>query len=190
MIGKRKTARKGAVFFQFNTLSLLVGIFQTIAGVVARSTIHRLNTSAFSDFRRNANAATISRLYLSTMLPFRQRVRRQTCSSCRTPLLRIARIFAFTAAVNTPNKSAIWLCVSQTPFVAGRIVTRPFSIVIGCIIIVGFFIGYSHFVVPHRVRACGLQTVFLIVSYLHPPFCPLHGHRFEWSSAAGVPSCG
>lgn len=190
MIGKRKTARKGAVFFQFSTLSLLVGTFHTIVGVIARSTIHCLNTSVFSDFRRNANATIISRLYRSTMFPFRQRVRRQTCSSCSTPLLSITRIFACTAAVNTPNKSAIWLCVSHTPFVAGRIVTCPFSIVIGCIIIVGFFIGYSHFVVPHRVRACGLQTVFLIVSYLHPPFCPLHGHRFEWSSVVGVPSCG
>ena len=59
---------------QFNTLSLLVGIFQMIAGVVTRSMIHRLNASAFSDFRRNANAVIISRLYRSTRFPFRQLV--------------------------------------------------------------------------------------------------------------------
>lgn len=137
MIGKRKTAYT-AVFFQFNILSLLIGILQTIAGVVARSTIHRLNTSVFSDFRRNANAAIISRPYLSTMFPSRQRVRRQTCSSSKTPLLHIARIFALTVEVNTPNKSVIWLCVSHIPFVVGRIVTRPFSIIIGCVVIISF----------------------------------------------------
>lgn len=131
MTGKGKTALLRAVFFQFSILSLFVGIFQTIASVVARSTIHRLNASAFSDFRRNAKAVIISRPYRSTMFPFRQRVRRQTCSSSKTPLLHIARIFALTVEVNTPNKSAIWLCVSHTPFVAGRIDTRPFSIVMG-----------------------------------------------------------
>ncbi len=105
------------VFFQFSILSLLVEIFQTITGIVAHSTIHRLNTPAFSDLNRKAIAATISRLYLSTMFPFRQRVRRQTRSSTKTPLLSIARIFAFTAAAKTPNKSAIRLYESQTPVV-------------------------------------------------------------------------
>lgn len=140
MKDKRRLYKPSFVFsgFQFNILSLLVGIFQMIAGVVARSTTHRLNASAFSDFRRNAKAVIISRPYRSTMFPFRQRVRRTTCSSCSTPLLRIARIFVLTAAVNTPNKSAIWLCVSHTPFVVGRIVTRPFSIVMGCIVIISF----------------------------------------------------
>ena len=42
------------------------------------------------------------------------------------------------AAVNTPNKSAIWLCVSHTPLAIGRIVTRPFSIVMGCVVIISF----------------------------------------------------
>ena len=116
---------------QLLTTSFTVNIFQTIVGVVARFTIHRLNASAFSDFRRNANAVIISRLYRSTMFPFQQQVRRITRSSCKTPLLRIARIFVLTAAVNTPNKSAIWLCVSHTPVVVGRIVTCPFSIVMG-----------------------------------------------------------
>ena len=117
--------------FQFNILSLFVGIFQTTSGVVTRSTIHCLNTSAFSDLSRKASATIISRLYRSTMFPSRQRVRRQTRSSCRTPLLSITRIFALTAAVNTPNRSVIWLCVSHTPLVAGRIVTCPFAIVMG-----------------------------------------------------------
>ena len=139
MKDKRRLYKPSFVFsgFQFNILSLLVGIFQMIAGVVARSTTHRLNASAFSDFRRNANAATISRLYCSTMLPFRQRVRRTMRSSCKTPLLSIARIFVLTVAVNTPNKSAIWLCVSHIPWAVGRIVTCPFSIVMGCVVIVG-----------------------------------------------------
>lgn len=116
---------------QFSTLSFTVGIFQTIAGVIARSTIQRLNTSAFLDFSRYANVIIISRSYRSTMFPFRQRVRRTTRSSHRTLLLSIARIFALTAAVNTLNKSAIWLCVSHTPLAVVRIVTRPFSIVMG-----------------------------------------------------------
>ena len=189
MIGKRKTAYT-AVFFQFNILSLLIGLLQTIAGVVARSTIQRLNASAFSDLSRNANAATISRLYCSTMFPSRQRVRRQICSLSKTPLLRIARIFAFTVEVNTPNKSAIWLCVSQISFAAGRTVTCPFSIVMGCVVIVGSVIKDLHCSAPRRVRVFGLRTIFLTVSDLRPPFCPLHGRRFEWSSAACVPSCG
>lgn len=133
MKDKRRPEGPPFVFWrcQFSILSLLIGIFHTIAGVVARSMIHRLNTSAFSDFSRKASAVIISRLYLSTMFPSRQRVRRTTWSSCKTPLLRIARIFVLTAAVNTPNKSAIWLCVSHTPLAVKRIVTSPFSIVIG-----------------------------------------------------------
>lgn len=171
---------------QFSLALLLIGIFQTIAGVVTRLTIHRLNTSVFSDFSRNANAVIISRSYRSTMFPFRQRVRRTTRSSCRTPLLRITRIFALTAAVNTPNRSAIWFFVSHTPWAIGRIVTSPFSIVMGCVVIG----GYSCFAAPRRVRAFGLRTVSAVASYPRLPFCPLHGHRFEWSSAVGVPSCG
>ncbi len=51
-------------------------------------------------------------------------------------------------------------------------------------------IGYSCFAVLRRVRAFGLRTVSAAASYPRPPFGPLHGHKFGWSSAVGVPSCG
>lgn len=124
---------------QFSTSSFTAGIFQTISGVVARSIIHLQNTSAFSDLSLNASAVIISRLHRSIRLPFRAHVRRKTRSSCRMPLLRIARIFAYTAEVNTPNKSAIWFCVSQTPLAVGQIVTCPFSMVMGRIVIIVLF---------------------------------------------------